>query len=248
VLLTSFDGSTWRVHRVDEPPHGSFIGPLEAGGALWLASSDDWTVAGSWTLERYDGSRWQVLASLPVVPAFLGVAATGDVFTIGWPSWGDPSWSLQRYRDGAWHEVEIEPEVPTGGWTLGADGTLWSHTPVGGPDQQVLGRLEGDVWTTWGEQAVGEFDANLPVGYVAAPDGALWIAEKVRTLGQFEPPVTCQGVARFDGTRLERFLESLCIRFIDVGPDGSAWLLADEPDTLAPPDPVHLYVITREPE
>jgi hypothetical protein len=55
-------------------------------------------------------------------------------------------------------------------------------------------------------------------------------------------------VARFDGTRLERFLESLCIRFIDVGPDGSAWLLADEPDTLAPPDPVHLYVITREPE
>jgi streptogramin lyase len=112
----------------------------------------------------------------------------------------------------------------------------------------VLGRLEGDAWTTWGEQAVGEFDANLPVGYVAAPDGALWIAEKVLTFGQFKPPVTCQGVARFDGTRLERFLENLCIRFIDVGPDGSAWLLADEPDTLAPPDPVHLYVITREPK
>ncbi len=246
VLLTSFDGSTWEVHRVADHPHGSFIGPLEAGGALWLASTDDWTAAGSWTLERYDGSRWQEVASLPVEPAFLGVTDAGDVFTIGWPSKEDPSWSLQRYRGSAWHQVEIEPEIPTGGWTLGADGTLWAHTPSG-PLQQVLGRLEGDAWTTWGEQAVGEFDANLPVGYVAAPDGALWIAEKVRTFGQFEPPVTCQGVARFDGIRLERFLENLCIRFIDVGPDGSAWLLADEPDgTSAPPDPIHLYAITRE--
>jgi hypothetical protein len=102
----------------------------------------------------------------------------------------------------------------------------------------------GPIISTPGRQV----NDRAELGYVAAPDGALWIAEKVRTLGQFEPPVTCQGVARFDGTRLERFLESLCIRFIDVGPDGSAWLLADEPDTLAPPDPVHLYVITREPE
>lgn len=81
-----------------------------------------------------------------------------------------------------------------------------------GRTSRCFGRLEGDVWTTWGEQVVGEFDANLPVGHVAAPDGALWIAEKIRTFGLFEPPVMCQGVARFDGTHLEHFLENLCVR------------------------------------
>jgi hypothetical protein len=51
--------------------------------------------------------------------------------------------------------------------------------------------------------------------------------------------VVCDGLARFDGETLDRFLPDQCIS-MDIAADGSAWVLADEEDGG------DLFVITPE--
>ncbi len=55
-------------------------------------------------------------------------------------------------------------------------------------------------------------------------------------IARYDPE--CDGLVRFDGQTVDRFLPGRCIS-MDIAPDDSVWVLADE-------DEVGLYVITSK--
>ena len=74
----------------------------------------------------------------------------------------------------------------------------------------------------------------------AAADGSVWLTPDV------EDPASCEGIARFDGTTLARYLADVCVYAFDIAPDGAVWIQASAPPTATGVGHVNTYVITPE--
>jgi hypothetical protein len=169
--------------------------------------------------------------------------------------------SLYRHDDGAWSAVSS-----LDGWgfpvvDVGRDGTIWQSggmtlfgdvaddTPFAGqgltPESEAfhaypeglfsilsegLARFAGGEWAAWTSADLPDIDLPTRLGdaeFKVAPDGSLWVGSH------------CDGLARFDGESLDRFLPGQCIS-MDIAADGSVWVLAHEGEGK------DLYVITPE--
>jgi hypothetical protein len=252
--LGAFDGERWSWHRPDDIPPGYWpwdlhLGPDGSVLAL-LAGRGEWQSKAALVARLEDG-QWEVSEGEPgLLPELFGGESSS-----AWMVGDSPSPTLSRFDGAAWQPMDTPSGFP-GQWELvvgPADGLwvrLWEGSVADfGTPPMSLAHWDGSTWQRWdrehfpieaGESLLGAFQ---PVD--AAPDGSLWgrVAwpswESPFSREWTEPE--CDGVARFDGTTLSRYLEGLCVGALDVAPDGSAWLLAG-PDH----DQWELYVITPE--
>jgi hypothetical protein len=166
---------------------------------------------------------------------------------------------LWRYKDGVWREQGSVFNVD-----VGPDGTVWADVGAGWgdpalPDDQVgFGRSAGGEWEVW---ATADILPDIRIGSTysgyereVAPDGSLWFSlwRGPDDSGPWELEWWCDGLARFDGETLDRFLPGRC-PLMDIAADGSVWVLATDEGALTPgeggfPDDQGwgLYVITPE--
>jgi hypothetical protein len=261
-LVRSTDGEEWTT--VQPCPDGSTdcqkftYGP---DGMVWTSWSEG---SGSDDEVRYRVSNlgptgWQALGG--DLSADLGFGRflstdAGETYRLAFR----PLPVLQRYEDGVWQEEGSGFNVD-----VGPDGTVWADVMnrVGDPalpDHQAgLARLAGGEWELWAAADIlPDIRFGLPfLGYKfeAAPDGSLWFSlwrsaddSDYFNLDSWE----CDGLARFDGETLDRFLPGRCLT-MDIAADGSVWVLAADDAAVVPreggfPDDQtwDLYVVTAK--
>jgi hypothetical protein len=252
-VFRSTDGEAWSSQPC---PGDSCKGVTVApDGTLWASWSDgsacergdaedcEWWVGylspTGW--QRLDGSTPAELASFDR----LAFTDAGDLYGVAWP-WDS---ILYRYEESAWRQVSYAPLVD-----VGPDGTVWEHGglvwPEGSIDDADLVRLAGGAWEGWASADLPEIkhDLGLDNQFKVAPDGSLWFSmwrdDPGTDTGMCEQdwgagPVYCDGLARFDGETLDRFLPGQSIS-MDIAADGSVWVLAGNAQGR------DLYLITPE--
>jgi hypothetical protein len=123
-----------------------------------------------------------------------------------------------------------------------------------------LARYDGDAWTLYdAADGVPVLDnAGGPLGaypgfFEVDPAGRAWFNRLEPWLfdddgEEIRPWAGCTGITSFDGSTFQHYLMDQCLWSLDIGPDGSVWLLAseNEPDPDATTDAVNVYVITPE--
>ena len=141
-----------------------------------------------------------------------------------------------RYDDGDWQRIS-GAELVDVGW----DGTVWQAE---GPGDDLARFADGE-WTRWTSADLPDVRLGLDYEFKVAPDGSLWFSLWRSADG--EPPggdwwlavrdghLVCDGLARFDGEAVDRFLAGRCTS-MDIAADGSVWVVSDD----------DLYVITPE--
>jgi hypothetical protein len=213
------DGSIWR----GDWPFG--IARLDAAG--WTEHPIDLDVqrlvdyADEVEYAQHNGSPgWPWVAS-------LRVDANGDAWVaLQVADFGNAPMVLAHFDGKMWSLVD---PVGSGKYSnvdlldIGDDGTLWVYLEVGLPDQvrPYLARLANDRWTVFSaEEGVvrlvwrGESRGLLRAGH----DGAVWMKP--------QDSDSCQGVRVFDGDAWRSYLDQLCVKDIEMAPDGSVWALA----------------------
>ena len=185
----------------------------------------------------------------------LVLTDAGDLYGVG--EGGGWALALWRYEDGVWQEQGSGLDNVD----VGPNGTVWAevahgvYDPALPNDQVGLARLAGGEWELWASADIlTDIRFRLPFwGYdfEVAPDGSLWFS----LWGGHDHNdrwTECDGLARFDGETLDRFLPGRCL-LMDIAADGAVWVLAADEAALAPreggfPDDQTwgLYVITPE--
>ncbi len=259
----STDGEAWS----SQPCPGTYCTGVTVApdGRLWAS----WSWDDGWACARGDAedceywvgglgpTGWQRLdGSTPTDFFFDRLVFTdaGDLYGVA-PFWDS---MLYRYEDGAWRQISYVPLVD-----VGPDGTVWQF---GGFSDELresfrddeswgLARFADGEWAGWTSADLPEirYDLGLDRQFKVAPDGSVWFSmwrNGPRTdTGTCEPAwgqapvdldaVDCDGLARFDGETLDRFLPGQSIS-MDIAADGSVWVLAGEDKAR------DLYVITPE--
>ena len=219
---------------------------VASDGTVWATWRVDGTTRqGRWRVGQLGPTGWQPLdgdARYDSVP-FRGyrrmiVTDAGGVYGMGYDN-------IYRYEDGGWDNFAPRP------WDtlhdVGPDGTVW----YGGDDGLV--RFADGEWEHWALADLPDIrygfgnDDVVDTGAVqldesrfeVAPGGSLWFdlwRDSADPRIRDEDPddfysravevrLVCDGLTRFDGQTLDRFLPGRCIS-MDVAADGSVWVLA----------------------
>ena len=192
--LARWEGGSWVSVGSDspEPPHiplydsdwGTFCGP---GPGVATSDGEVWMVACAervfWRLLHYDGAT---LWEVDLDGTTLRDAGLGSP----WYTW-----------------LDVEAAPNGGVWTL----IRWRDTD----DRQpwLLGRFDGEVWTTYTpplehEYTIGGVWPAMAVG----PDGRVWFALE-------------DGLLAFDGSDWTYHLQGQTVTDVDVAPDGTVWYI-----------------------
>jgi len=225
-VLRSTDGEAWS----SQPCPGDHCKGVTVApdGMLWAAWYDGSACERGdaegceWWVGYLSPTGWQRLdGSTPadLVFARLIVTDAGDFYGVSCP------WDclLYRHEDGAWREVVYAPLVD-----VGPDGTVWEHNglvwPEGSIDDALLARLAGGAWEGWTSADLPEIQdgVGLDGQFKVAPDGSLWFS-----MWRGPDSVDCDGLVRFDGQALDRFLPGQCVS-MDIAADGSVWVVAGD--------------------
>ena len=204
--LARWDGGSWVSVSPDspEPPHlpedshyarycGPRSGVATSDGEVWMVACED---ASLFWLLHYDG------------------ATLGGIERDGTTLRDADLWSGIF----AWVDVEAAPNGDV--WalftTLRDAGDRWREL-------WLLGRFDGEVWTTYTpplehEYTIGGVWPAMAVG----PDGRVWFADE-------------DGLLAFDGTDWTYHLQVQTVTDVDVAPDGTVWYIDEAgPHTLTP--------------
>ena len=262
--LSSSDGEEWTVQPCpgESDCQGVTVAPDGTAWASWREGPED--EDGTARVGRFDPTGWQPLDGDPPYE-FSRMAFTdaGDLYGIG-HGWHSP---LHRYADAVWQEERFADalvDVGADGTVWQDAGSCAGHP--GNPPEPCgpdgLARFANGQWTEWTLAEVP--DIALGFGhdgeFQVAPDGSLWFSrwrsadgtdprddelwqEMWSTGGGYDLVeagfLACDGLARFDGQTLDRYLPGQCIS-MDIAADGSVWMVADGDEGR------DLYVITPE--
>jgi hypothetical protein len=265
--LRSSDGEAWTPESCPtEDCTGVTVAP---DGTVWASWTDE---GGAYRVGHLGQEGWETLDGF--VPADFGPGVfdrlfftdAGDLHGVVC-MWGC---SLYRYEDASWQRGRDAYMLVD----VGPDGTIWQDGGVG-DDVMVtfpgdgLSRYSGGEWATWSSADIPEISFGLfglDQEFTVAPDGSVWFSlwrsqdgtdprqgeywrweERMQAVE--DGRLACDGVARFDGEVLARFLSGKCIS-VDIAADGSAWVLAESDDEYMTDDVIErwfdLYVITPE--
>jgi hypothetical protein len=224
------DGTIWVIWERPSTAGCDEVGPR---GTCGLALG---TIGGDWS-----GQRHPTAATLRRT---LGDGGEGDLVTfpraIG-GLWATPRgvWLLKTHgaatlnridgdRIETW-DVPGEIAAPAGGGSMGADGTFWAW--VGDGTDSRLARFDGVSWAHFdasdGAPQRGDQDSRGQAGggyLTVGPDGSVWV--NAETLDDASGWHRCDGVNRFDGERVRRYLGGTCVYSVAFARDGSVWLTA----------------------
>ena len=260
--LRSVDGEQWTVQSCPGDCAGFTVAP---DGTVWASWADvgEWTV---WRVGQLGPTGWQPLeGSIP--NAFSPGGFGRLLFTDAGELYGVTCiWTclLYRYEDGAW-QLQRDAYMLV---DVGPDGTVWQDggidadfdpVPISGSfPGDGLARFAGGEWAGWTSTDLPDIRYGLALDnqFKVAPDGSLWFSlwrsadgndPRVGDYWRWEERegavatgrLVCDGLARFDGQSLDRFLPGQCIS-MDIAADGSVWVLADDEEGR------DLYVITPE--
>ena len=100
-----------------------------------------------------------------------------------------------------------------------------------------LARFADGEWTRWSSADLPDVSPGLDYEFEVAPDGSLWFslwrgADGEPLGGDWwlavrDGHLVRDGLARFDGDAVDRFLAGRCIS-MDIAADGSVWVLSDD--------------------
>ncbi len=188
---------------------------------------------------RLDAGGWRNLEALPrVMPGPLDALVVSRDGTVLMQS------QRNAKPEGLWRLV-VDPRGPAlGHWepleapnnfhemVASSEGTVWGST-----SPNAIARLDDDGWTEWDLAEMTDPVAPRYLGggrtLAVSDDGSVWLKAR-----RDEDTSGCNGIYDFDGTAWSHFLRELCVRSVDISPDGLVWLRAGGPD-----GPVDLYVI-----
>ena len=265
--LVSFTDGTWLVGKegvtaFDMQPDGT-VWAVTTEGTLLRLESSTWVVAGG---VSDGGDRVRDLWVSPVTHAFFAQS-------YGRPDAALEVLFLTDGGDGAVGGMDLslgfpEPDGgsfgPAGALSIGigpvdmdVHGDYWiyqqTRVPLAG---QGLADSEGSsatipylVHVEGGPRTVYSSDDGVPLmgprtyswSFLrAAADGSVWLTPDV------EDPASCEGIARFDGRTLARYLADVCVYAFDIAPDGAVWVQASSPPTATGAGHVNTYVIAPE--
>jgi len=223
--MLHFDGAEWLEVPMLDTGAATHVSGIRSGsdGTLWVhfisRSTAPGRFDGGWWgsdevpldhLARYDGERWTTYSSADGLPRLT-------------------------------HALTQEPE-----WGIHPDGSVWvladpEQTTVSDPRSLLwtLKSFDGSTWTDWSDGVdlldVGPDGVRL---FDIGPDGTVWMGMP----GQDHPEYV--HLASFDGANWQQYprlhLHGMASPSsgLDIAPDGSAWVLAEEDQGL--------YVITPD--
>ena len=259
-VLRSFDGSGWQTH--EWLPHGSGGFEVEVAGddTVWVGSGYGGDPFPEGYIGRLDPKGWRTFEkeeghlSLLEDGSAVHVTTSDNELTPG-----HVRLLVRRFDGGAWHDwrTAILDEDPwsdigqcTAGQpaTVGPDGTVWavanplkrSNSRWPAYSTHVV-RIDADGVREWHPDD-GVPDIYLGPLYVS-PDGSLWSTWSDKEDIEGVPAAHDNGVARFDGATWGHFLLGHSVLDMDIGPDGSVWVLTQHREER---DSVSLHVITPE--
>ena len=206
--LARWDGALWipvgpnpqePPHIPEDTPSGAFCG---SGPGVATSDGEVWMVACGYAfrLLHYDGATfWEVDVDV-------------DGTTLRERDLGSGPSGLARQFHFDWLDVEA---APNGGvWTL----MNWYETDDRRP--WLLGRFDGEVWTTYTPPPFDVAHYGGPAMAVG-PDGRVWFADE-------------DGLVAFDGSDWTYHLQGQTVTDVDVAPDGTVWYIDEEgPHTLS---------------
>jgi hypothetical protein len=263
-VLRSADGEEWSAMPCPDNCTGVTVAPDGKAWASWTDGNGVWRVA-----HLGPESWQPLLGAFPrdfTPGGFERLLFTdaGDIYgvTCGWAC------LAYRYEYGAWHrqrDAYALVDVGRDG-TVWQDGGIGDEVMETSFPGDGLARLAGggwaawtsDDWATWTSDDLPdiEYGFGLDKQFEAAPDGSVWFSlwdsadgsdpqkgrywrwEERQTAVE-DGRLACDGLARFDGETLDRFLPGRCISMA-IAADGAAWVLDDEEGAR------DLYVITPE--
>ncbi len=230
---------------------GVSVAPDGTAWASWSEGTEDGD--GTARVGRFGPTGWQPLdGDAPYEFSRIAFTDAGTLYGIsyGWIS------TLHRYEDGVWQKERTANVLVD----VGLDGTVWQDAgwckgedPSFSCGQDGLARLAGREWQHWTSVELPEISLGFGHDgeFQVAPDGNPWFSlwrsadgTDPREVGGWQQAwnhgdprgfLACDGLARFDGQTLDRFMTGQCIS-MDISADGSVWVLGDN----------DLYVITPE--
>lgn len=209
---------------------GSAFAPLGNGiasriDAMQVAPNGDLVVLAATSVQRWNGTQWSAVGSLPSAHQHLAIAANGDLVVgngAGFLRWDGSNWVA--YAPGM-SSVKNLAFMPNG--DLFAAGHL-----AGGPQflHSVFAVWDGAAWTPlgqpWGAPFTGGFISDilfLPNGDPVVSGGFLFLSSG----GLIVPPV--YGTIRWNGTSWQSLLSGADVRTATFTPNG---LFAANPSVL----------------
>jgi hypothetical protein len=206
---------------------------VDASGTIW-ASSGSRKEGDTLAQSDDEGATW-TKRDMPKPPrGVLGDSFAdpedGTVWLIG--SHG----RVFRHDGGDWRQVGVVPGERTEA-EMGPDGTIW-------------------IWGPWARIADGEvtvFDVSEAVPVLSGPhdgggqfevasDGSLWFTARDQAASVGD----CDGIAHFDGVRVQRFLRGLCPWAFAFAEDGAVWVLAGANNWVGKHPKVETFLIRPE--
>ncbi|MGD8485914.1 MAG: hypothetical protein PVG27_13230 [Chloroflexota bacterium] len=226
--LRSNDGQAWTTHRVIDRSSDLDFGDVEIASddVVWAYLEDGiGYLAG-------DGTTWHD-ADWPVARQPSRYHSPW-YSPIGTEAWVADEQDLWHYADGQWRQID-HGDLGAGALPGGA---VWDRRLSDEP--LYLYRHDATGWRRWDLAEQGMRPAGWHWGtYDVAPDGSYWAGWSVQGNPEEGRP-RCEGVSRFDGLTWERHLPGKCIDDMDIAPDGSVWVIADDQEGK------DLYAITPE--
>jgi len=244
-------------------PTDAFDVEIAPDGTIWAS----WGADADAEVGYLGPTGWQALDLGEERSGAIFVTDAGDLFGIGcgygcWLNhYQDGAWQVFLVNLGV---TDVGPDGTV--WHLGALRVLdyTSDAPATGATGVGLARFADGEWTWWSNDDLPFMGLGIALDdghevtllheFRVAPDRALWASLWQKPEGDTGPDdglwnwaeregaaegAVCDGVVRFDGETIDRFLPGQCIS-MDIAADGSVWVLtgADEGRDL--------YVITPE--
>ena len=145
------------------------------------------------------------------LPCEVGPTAPGCSTTTGPPCGGShrpaPRCTTASAATGACDDTFVDVEAAP-------NGDVWALLDPHDTGEWLLGRFDGEVWTTY-TPPFEHGESWLIDGMAVGPDGRVWFAPE-------------DGLVSFDGTDWTTHLQGQEVLALDVAPDGTVWYIDED--------------------